>query len=190
LEIEVRGYQVELGIPFIYVTHNQEEALAMSDRVAVLHEGRIEQVGPKIEVYNRPVTRFVASFVGSPNRLAGTIVETHGGEMRVDWHGLTVVARRPDGAKQGDEVELFLKSEHISIAVADAGGGFDNCIEGTVRDIIFKGQIADYLIQLPNEAELVVSGPPELPDVARGSRVAVHWAAEAAIAFVVESEAA
>jgi ABC-type Fe3+/spermidine/putrescine transport system ATPase subunit len=69
MEVEVRRYQQDLGIPFIYVTHNQEEALTLSDRIAVMHEGRIEQVGPKLEIYHQPATRFVAAFVGAPNRL-------------------------------------------------------------------------------------------------------------------------
>ena len=66
--------QQDLGIPFVYVTHNQEEALTLSDRIAVMHEGRIEQVGPKLEIYHRPATRFVAGFVGAPNRLRARIV--------------------------------------------------------------------------------------------------------------------
>ena len=78
MEIEVRRYQEELGIPFVYVTHNQEEALTMSDRMAVMHQGVLEQIGPKLEVYNAPATRFVASFVGAPNKLSGRVIEGEG----------------------------------------------------------------------------------------------------------------
>jgi putative spermidine/putrescine transport system ATP-binding protein/spermidine/putrescine transport system ATP-binding protein len=183
MEVEVRRYQEELGIPFVYVTHNQEEALTMSDRVAVMHEGRIEQVGPKLEVYNRPATRFVASFVGAPNKFVGTVVEAEGDRLRVDWGGLVLVGR--GGGARGDRVELYLKSERIGIAPVGAGGAADNRLEGTVRDIIFKGQFADYLVRLSNAREIVVSGPPELPGVARGGRVEVAWPCEAADVFAV-----
>lgn len=183
MEVEVRRYQEELGIPFVYVTHNQEEALTMSDRVAVMHEGRIEQVGPKLEVYNRPATRFVASFVGAPNKFVGTVVEAEGDRLRVDWDGLALVGR--GGGARGDRVELYLKSERIGIAPAGTGGTADNRLEGTVRDIIFKGQFADYLVRLSNGREIVVSGPPELPGVARGGRVEVAWPYEAVDVFAV-----
>ena len=85
MEVEVRRYQEELGIPFVYVTHNQEEALTMSDRMAVMHRGGLEQVGPKLDVYNSPTTRFVASFVGAPNKLIGRVTDGNGSRLRIDW---------------------------------------------------------------------------------------------------------
>ena len=90
MEIEVRRYQEELGIPFVYVTHNQEEALTMSDRMAVMHQGGLEQIGPKLDVYNAPATRFVASFVGAPNRLSGRVIDGDGARLRIDWGGITL----------------------------------------------------------------------------------------------------
>ena len=84
-KVEVRRYQEELGISFVYVTHNQEEALTMSDRRAVMHRGRLEQVGPKLAACNTPTTRFVASFVGAPNRLAGRVAGDEGERLRVEW---------------------------------------------------------------------------------------------------------
>ena len=183
MEVEVRRYQEELAIPFLYVTHNQEEALTMSDRVAVMHEGRIEQVGAKLDVYNAPATRFVASFVGAPNKLVGTVIETSGDKLRIDWDGLTLLGRSNGEARPGDRVEVFLKSERISLAPAGAAGGDDNRLEGTVRDIIFKGQFADYLVQVGNDAELVVSAPPALPGVDRGASVVLGWPCEAADVF-------
>ncbi len=183
MEVEVRRFQKELDIPFVYVTHNQEEALTMSDRVAVMHEGRIEQVGAKLDVYNAPATRFVASFVGAPNKLVGTVIETSGDKLRIDWDGLTLLGRSNGEARPGDRVEVFLKSERISLAPAGAAGGDDNRLEGTVRDIIFKGQFADYLVQVGNDAELVVSAPPALPGVDLGASVVLGWPCEAADVF-------
>ena len=97
MEVEVRRFQEELGIPFVYVTHNQEEALTMSDRVAVMYQGQIEQVGPKLEVYNRPATRFVAGFVGAPNVMTGRVAGGDGGRLEIDWDGLGLIARAGEG---------------------------------------------------------------------------------------------
>ena len=188
MEIEVRRYQEELGIPFVYVTHNQEEALTMSDRMAVMHQGVIEQMGPKLEVYNAPATRFVASFVGAPNKLSGQVMEVDGERLLIDWDGIRLIGRAVGGAGAGDPVEVFLKSERIALGPAADAAQYENRLEGTVRDIIFKGQFADYIVRADNEAELVVSGPPTVPGVDRNSRVNVGWAVEAADVFAVEGD--
>ncbi len=187
MEVEVRRFQEELGIPFVYVTHNQEEALTMSDRVAVMQEGRIEQVGPKLEVYNAPATRFVAAFVGAANKLAGRVVDVEGDRIRIDCGGMMLVGRPKDAVGRGDRVEIYLKSERIQLGpgtLEDAPGDPpDNHIEGTVRDIIFKGQFADYLVRVGDGAELVVSAPPALPGIERGGRVHLGWSSEVADVF-------
>ncbi len=185
MEVEVRRFQVELGIPFVYVTHNQEEALTMSDRIAVMHEGRIEQEGPKLEVYARPKTRFVAAFVGSADRMSGRLSDADGAIARLDWQGLEILVPRPEGAGAGDEVEYFVKSERIHITAPDGGakGEAENYIEGTLRDVIFKGQYADYLVTLANGAEVVVSDAPEIAGVAPRRPVVIRWPAAAGDAF-------
>lgn len=194
MEVEVRRYQEELGIPFVYVTHNQEEALTMSDRMAVMNRGGLEQVGPKLEVYNAPATRFVASFVGAPNKLAGRVIGSDGGRLRIDWEGLTLIGRAGGGAPQGGgaphsgAVEMYLKSERIRIEAGAGGARHDNRLEGTVRDVIFKGQFSDYFVRVANGAELVVSAPPSLPGVERGSGVTLGWSGEAADVFAVTED--
>ena len=190
MEVEVRRYQEELGIPFVYVTHNQEEALTMSDRMAVMQHGRIEQVGPKLEIYNAPRTRFVASFVGAPNKLVGRATEAAAGQLRIDWDGLTLFGRAGDEARPGDSIAIYLKSERIRLEAGADGESAANRLAGTVRDIIFKGQFADYLVRVDNEAELLVSGPPSHPEIARGTRVTLSWDEEAADMFVVPDGAA
>ncbi len=186
MEVEVRRYQEELGIPFVYVTHNQEEALTMSDRMAVMHRGALEQVGPKLDVYNAPRTRFVASFVGAPNKLIGRVTEIENGRTRIDWGGVGLIGRSASDARKGDRVEIFLKSERIALDPVADDGQHENRLEGTVRDVIFKGQFADYFVRTSNGAELVVSGPPSLPGVERGSSVTLGWTAEAGDMFPAE----
>lgn len=194
MEVEVRRYQEELGIPFVYVTHNQEEALTMSDRMAVMHRGGLEQVGPKLEVYNAPATRFVASFVGAPNKLTGRVIGSDGGRLRIDWEGLTLIGRAGSGARPGGgapregAVEVYLKSERIRIEAGAGGARHDNRLEGTVRDVIFKGQFSDYFVRVANGAELVVSAPPSLPGVERGSGVTLGWSGEAADVFAATED--
>ncbi len=188
MEIEVRRFQRELNIPFVYVTHNQEEALTMSDRIAVMHEGRIEQVGPKLEVYGSPSTRFVASFVGAPNKLVGKVIAADGDRLRIEWEGQTLTASPKDGARAGDRVEVYLKSERITLGLAGPSADDDNRLEGTLRDIIFKGQFADYHVRVAGDAELVVSGPPVLAEAERGSPVVLSWAREAADVFILADD--
>lgn len=205
MEVEVRRYQEELGIAFVYVTHNQEEALAMSDRVAVMHHGALEQVGPKLEVYNAPATRFVASFVGAANRLSGRVTGRDGRRLHIDWDGLHLTGRDDNGVRdagEGDPVHVYLKSERIRLgpgtkaageAKRPAGGAEgaagENRLPGTVRDVIFKGQFADYHVRVANRAELVVSAaPPTLTGVERGSSVTLSWPAEAADVFALTGD--
>jgi ABC-type Fe3+/spermidine/putrescine transport system ATPase subunit len=175
MEVEIRRFQTELGIPFVYVTHNQEEALTMSDRMAVMRAGRLEQVGEKLALYHDPKTRFVASFLGSPNMLEGTIAEITGGVVTIDWHGYRFPARAHPGLTPGGKAVCYIKSEKI---VLTASGGQ---IEGVLRDVIFKGQYLDHFVRLPDGRELVVSGPQH--DLAAGSRVWLSWPAQAGDAF-------
>jgi ABC-type Fe3+/spermidine/putrescine transport system ATPase subunit len=188
MEIEVRRYQQDLAIPFIYVTHNQEEALTLSDRIAVMHDGRLEQVGPKLEVYHHPATRFVAAFVGAPNRLRARLVEQNSDYARLHWGGFDLISRAVRGAQEGDLVDQFLKPERIRIVAAGAGLGADivNQLDGTLRDVIFKGPYLDCLVDLGNGRELTVSAPPETPGLSRGAAVGVGWSAEAPAIFLAD----
>jgi putative spermidine/putrescine transport system ATP-binding protein/spermidine/putrescine transport system ATP-binding protein len=189
MEVEVRRYQVELGIPFVYVTHNQEEALTMSDRMAVMHRGRLEQVGPKLEVYARPATRFVASFVGAPNRLHGRVASIDGARAVLDCAGVRILIPLPPGAAVGAGVDYFLKSERIQVAAGHAAAGEGNVLHGTLRDTIFKGQYADYLVSVGEGLQLVASGAPDLAGMGKNAPVTLAWRPEAGDTFPGEGGA-
>jgi ABC-type Fe3+/spermidine/putrescine transport system ATPase subunit len=179
MEIEIRRFQLELGIPFVYVTHNQEEALTMSDRMAVMCEGRIEQVGAKLELYHRPASAFVASFLGSSNAFHGKVVELSGEEATIVWDGFTFKARA-HGLVRGAPAECFVKSEKIVMTAGTADGPG---LRGTLRDSIFKGQYADHLVRLPGGREVIVSGPPILDRLAKGDAIMLAWAWQDCDAF-------
>lgn len=188
MEVEMRRFQAELDIPFIYVTHNQEEALTLSSRMAVMNNGKFEQVGAKLDLYNDPATRFVASFLGSPNYINGRLKDVEGQLAWLDWKGLDLHIPTPSGASSDKEVDYFLKHERIRIQVPQETLQVEgeNRLEGTLRDIIFKGQHSDYFVVLKNGKELVVSAATEMPSLKMRHPVEVCWPPEAGDAFLIE----
>ncbi len=177
MEVEIRRYQKELKIPFIYVTHNQEEALTMSDRIAVMHKGRFEQIGAKSEIYTNPASAFVATFVGHANRLDGKVIDIQAGRARIAWSDGTLGSPCPGGLKPGDAVRYFVKHEDLEIvsAAAENAAPDINQVSGRLRDVIFKGQTANYIVALGSGADLIVSGTPRASTLRAGDAVLVRW---------------
>ena len=119
MEVEMRRFQAELEIPFIYVTHNQEEALTLSSRMAVMNNGKFEQVGAKLDLYNNPKTRFVASFLGSPNHIQGQLKSCGRQYRQPGWKGLDLHIPVPaNAASNGDKIDYFLKHERIRHSIS------------------------------------------------------------------------
>jgi len=135
LRKEIRSIQRQLGITTVYVTHDQEEALSLSDRVVVMSEGRIEQLGTPSEIYNFPATPFVASFVGTLNLLNATVVDPAGGAIEIE--GQRIKASKAVPAPAGATVSVALRPE--SIALGASGGA--NRLRGPLEDISFLGSI-------------------------------------------------
>ena len=188
MEVEMRRFQAELDIPFIYVTHNQEEALTLSSRMAVMHNGKFEQVGAKLDLYNNPNTRFVASFLGSPNHIRGQVKSVADTIAILDWKGLDLQTPTPSSAKRGDKIDYFLKHEKILIQPPQATDPLpgENRIEGNLRDVIFKGQHSDYFVVLKNGEELVGSAAAEAESLKIRHAVEVSWLLQAGDAFLTE----
>ena len=137
LREEIRSVQRELGITTLFVTHDQEEALSISDRIVVMSAGRVEQIGTPFEIYNRPRTRFVASFVGVLNLLEGRITDPASGRIEVDGRELVVAGGFPNG-QAGDAATLALRPEAITIG---AGGEGSNHLDGHIEDVGFQGSV-------------------------------------------------
>ena len=133
LRDEIRAIQKELGITTIYVTHDQEEALSMSDRIVVMNGGVAEQVGDPFTIYNRPATPFVATFVGTLNGLRARVVDPATGTIEIE--GQSVVLGRPFAAAAGTEVGLSVRPEALAL---DGGGA---SLRGRVEDVSFHGAV-------------------------------------------------
>ena len=143
---ELLGVQRRLGITFIVVTHDQEEALGMASRIGVLHEGRLIQVGTPTELYERPATRFVATFLGAANVLPGVVRD---GGVEVLGLGFVAVTRRP--LREGGPVFLAIRPERVALDPA----GFPTTLTGRV----YRGDSAVWTVRLPNGGELRVNRP-------------------------------
>jgi putative spermidine/putrescine transport system ATP-binding protein len=138
LREEIRRIQLELGITTLYVTHDQEEALAVSDHVAVMYRGRIEQIGPPAEMYSRPATPFVAEFIGTMNRLEATIAD--GSSGTVEHGGVTLSVEAARGRTRGERVLVLIRPETVELSPANCAGGA-NTLTGEVIAQTFLGPV-------------------------------------------------
>jgi putative spermidine/putrescine transport system ATP-binding protein len=172
LRDEIRGLQRKLGITTIFVTHDQEEALSISDRIVVMNGGAIEQIGAPSEIYNTPRTRFVASFIGTLNVFNGRIVDVAAGAVEIDGQRATT-RRKLDGARADDVRPMALRPEALRLG---AGGEDHNTLRGVIEDVAFLGAVVRLRVRLAEVAIIVDTfnnGSGELP--ARGAAVAVNF---------------
>jgi spermidine/putrescine transport system ATP-binding protein len=179
MQLELKRIQAEVGITFVYVTHDQEEAMTMSDRIAVMNEGRLEQVGPPQGVYELPATEFVAGFLGASNLLAGE-VESAGGDMaKVRLAGGDVVLLPPDRLPRGPRVHVGVRPEKLRIAAADAAPlPGRNSIRATVTASTYTGVSTSYECTTPSGARLAVyvqNASGGGPGLGPGAPVTLSW---------------
>jgi len=181
LRNEIRSIQQQLHITTIYVTHDQEEALSLSDRIVVMSEGRIEQVGTPFEIYNYPHTQFVATFVGTLNSVKAQVVDAQGGVLRV--HGQEIRAATPiDFAATGETISLALRPELLSLDAGDAANPAVNRLSGTLENVTFLGSIVRMRIAVGEEAIMLDTfNNPSLHLPTTGSNVTVHFGREACL---------
>jgi spermidine/putrescine transport system ATP-binding protein len=155
MQVELKRLQRELGITFVFVTHDQEEALSMSDRVAVLKDGEIQQLGTPREVYERPANLFTARFVGETNLFPGLVEKTNGDDtVTVDVFGLKRTFAKPDfPLRDGQSLHVLLRPEDIRVLSPEASDG----VSGKVVERNYKGSTLDSVIHLDDGTEVLAS---------------------------------
>jgi putative spermidine/putrescine transport system ATP-binding protein len=183
LREEIRRIQLELGITTIYVTHDQEEALAISDRVAVLSQGRIEQIGPPAEIYGSPMTPFVAEFVGTMNRLEARVADPERGE--VDYGGIQLAVDAARGRKRGERLLVLVRPESLELEQADGHAG----LVGEILTQTFLGPVTRLKIAIGSGGELTADMPAgQAAALPIGTRVHAGFPAGAARVLTLEDE--
>jgi putrescine transport system ATP-binding protein len=173
-QFELIGIQQRLGVTFVVVTHDQEEAMTLGTRLGVMNHGRIAQVGTPSDIYESPATRFVADFIGSVNMFEGRVREDGAECVRIQCEelGCTVRAERSVHGIDGSTVWTAIRPEKINIsrhrplgAAAQRSGAAENVVRGTVREIAYMGDMSIYLVQLDSGRMMRVT----LPNITRGT---------------------
>jgi spermidine/putrescine transport system ATP-binding protein len=185
MQLELKQIQERVAITFIYVTHDQKEAISMSDRIAVMNEGRIVQLGSPTDIYERPRARFVADFMGASNIFSGRVAGGEGEKIlaRTD-SGLNVVVPEPeDGVREAERVSICIRPEAIKVFPLDSDERWDNQFKGKIKEKVYQGDFTELLISVGEGAEVVVRLNSEaarrLTDILkRGAEVLVAWPPE------------
>ncbi|MER7958699.1 ABC transporter ATP-binding protein [Streptomyces sp. NPDC096030] len=183
MQLELKRIQTEVGITFVHVTHDQEEAMTMADQVAVMNGGRVEQLGAPADLYENPRTTFVANFLGTSNLIEAEVVETGGSDLVVTAGGgkLRVPADRCTATvRTGGKVLVGVRPEKISLAHADDAGKIAdgrNKVTGRIADSSFIGVSTQYVVNSPAGAELQVYEQNIERDtrLVPGAEVVLHW---------------
>ena len=177
MQLELKNLQERLGITFLFVTHDQDEALVMSDRIAVMSAGRIEQLDAPEALYEKPRTRFVADFLGVGNLLRATVSGRRDGAVVLRTAaGLELVAADDGGYRDGTSVWLGLRSEQVSLAERRG-----NVLDGVIDDEIFLGDRTDWRVRVGGEILSVGEGNVLARGRARGDRVTLSFSPEAVL---------
>lgn len=187
MQIELKQIQSEVGLTFVHVTHDQEEAMTMADTIAVMNRGRLEQVGDPATLYERPDSTFVANFLGQSNLLAAKVVGVDGGLADVDVHGARLripVDRLPADA---GAVWLGIRPEKVRLGAAEPGA---NAVSGVVTDASFTGLATHYLVRMPWGQQLtVVQQNDGMPRASVAENVTLSWAPEHGFALTADQDA-
>jgi len=171
MQLELKHLNRQLGITFIYVTHDQEEALTMSDRIALMRNGRIEQLGPARELYERPMSRYVADFIGETNLLGASAIRRLGdARVHLTVGGTELNSPVSTGWRDGQPAWLAIRPEHLHVAAQD-----QPALPVTVRESVFSGQVTRLYTALADGAALVMHWPAGQPVPAAGTTLRVGW---------------
>ena len=183
MKIELKALQAAFDTTFVYITHDQSEALVMSDQIAVMNHGRFEQVGSARDLYYQPQTAFVAGFVGDTNRWRGRVERVEGDALSLRTEGGMALRGATHGRPfaPGQPADIYVRPEAIRLArSAEDLAGFDNRMAGRVGSLLFNGAASRVLVQSPqggDEIEVLLPQSGEFADIGRGAEVHIGWGA-------------
>ena len=193
MQIELKRIQSEVGLTFVHVTHDQEEAMTMADTIAVMNSGRLEQVGDPATLYEHPKSTFVANFLGQSNLLKATVTSRAGMTAELDVHGVRMRLPADRLANGASAVWLGVRPEKLRLVEptsTETGSGVGNRLSGTVTDASFTGLATNYLVRLPWGQELmVVQQNDGMPRAESGEQVTLAWAPEHGFALDADQDA-
>ena len=177
MQIELKWIQTEVGITFVHVTHDQEEAMTMADTIAVMNEGKIEQMGSPADLYDNPRTSFVANFLGQSNLIKGSIVDASGDNKVVDIFGTKIALPAARNHAHDSSVLLGIRPEKIRIQPAGTSMSGNILIGGVISDASYIGVSTQYQVEMPWGQELMVfeQNDDGTPPLAKGDAVTISW---------------
>ena len=182
MQAELKSIQAQVGVTFVCVTHHQEEALALSDRLAVMHQGRVAQIGRPQDLYESPATHFVAQFIGLSNELRGTVAEPQAGQATLVCADPALPNRirvaLPAGFRAGGAGVLILRPERVQLAPHAGGAAPDNALPGTVETLRYIGSEWHCVVRIAGGIAWTVHLPNRMtgaPPWTVGDRVSVQW---------------
>jgi len=182
MQIELKYIQLDVGLTFLHVTHDQEEAMDMADIVAVMNQGRIEQMGPPEQLYDRPKTAFVAKFLGQSNIFVGEVAEPGSETVSINFKGNKLTAPLARVEKSNGKIAMGVRPEKTRFheTKPDADPGVNVLVPGEITDIRFTGVSNQSLIEIPEIGEVVVfaQNVGKSPVIALGAQVWVSWKVE------------
>jgi len=177
MQIELKWIQTEVGITFVHVTHDQEEAMTMADTIAVMNEGKIEQMGSPADLYDNPRTSFVANFLGQSNLIKGSIVDASGDNKVVDIFGTKITLPAARNHAHDSSVLLGIRPEKIRIQPAGTSMNGNILTGGVISDASYIGVSTQYQVEMPWGQELMVfeQNDDGTPPLAKGDAVTISW---------------
>jgi spermidine/putrescine transport system ATP-binding protein len=190
LQVELKRVQTEVGITFVYVTHDQEEALTMSDRIAVMHRGRVEQLGTPEGLYERPLTRFVADFIGTTNILTGSVESIDGPVARIRLGADAVCHAVGTGLALGHTVELSVRPEGVELRATNGHAG-DNAaaLAGKIEQVAYLGGSIQYRVRTDGGLTITAVTPATGDRHAVGGKVDLMWSPDKALVLAESTQA-
>ncbi len=184
MQVELKHLQQKLGITFVYVTHDQEEALTMSDRIVIMNAGRFEQIGDAKEIYEKPKSRFVADFIGESNIMEGYIDKTTPGKSEIIFETGRAVCNC-DGFDNEEMVYVCVRPENVKVSDTPVDGFF---LTGIVKEHIYAGSVVKSMVELPDGNIIKVNTHPDEKLYEPGESVYLYWLDNKAVIMHTEAD--